>query len=60
MAKRKLPYTRGRYSDSKSSLLKEAKRLRATGRYNAKVLKSRKPYDSYKWTMWTQRISDKP
>jgi len=60
MAKRQLPYIKARYGDDKRWLLKEAKRLRQTRRYNAKVLRSRKPYDSYKWTLWTQRISDLP
>lgn len=57
---RKLSYARERYSDNKKVLLKEAERLRKTGKYNARVRKSKKPYDSYKWTLWIQRISDRP
>ena len=57
--KDRLPYLKIRFGNDKDKawLLKEAKRLRETGRVNAKVLRSRKPYDKYKWTLWTQRIA---
>ena len=60
MAKKKLPYTLERYYEQKPAALREAARLRKTGKYNAKVLLNLRRDRPYKWALWTQRKSDRP
>ena len=52
-------YSRERFYKNRAEALREAKRLRKTGRYNAKVLKTNIP-NHLPWTLWTQRISNRP
>jgi len=52
-------YSRERYYSDRKEALREAKRLRKTGKYNAKVLRTTVP-SRPPWTLWTQRTSDRP
>ena len=52
-------YVRERFYRDKKVALREAKRLRETRKYNAKVLPTNIP-DHLPWTLWTKRISDRP
>jgi len=50
-----LPYTKERYYVSREAALKEARRLRKTGAYNAKVLRNTSLDEHFRWILWTQR-----
>ena len=52
-------YQRERYYSDKKAALKEARRLRKTGGYNAQVRRTNIPH-RLAWTLWTKRISDRP
>ncbi len=56
----KLPYKKERFYVSKDAALREAKRLRKTRSYNAKVLPNLSLDKHFRWVLWTQRISDRP
>ncbi len=51
----KLAYIKERYYTNKVPALKEAARLRKTGRYNAKVLVNMSLDKHFRWVLWTQR-----
>jgi len=51
----KLPYKKEAYYTTKAPALKEAARLRKTGRYNAKVLPNTSLDRHFRWVLWTQR-----
>jgi len=52
---KKLPYTKHAYYTTKPAALKEAARMRKTGRYNAKVLPNLSLDKHFRWVLWTQR-----
>ena len=47
-------YVREAFYRNRADALKEAKRLRETGRYNARVLRTTPGLKRYSWTLWTQ------
>lgn len=53
VTKKKLPYVRVAFYRGRRAALNEASRLRKTGGYNAKVLRTDIP-NHYAWTLWTQ------